>query len=98
MPNRGRHKKQNKHLICDHLIVQVLGKSVANRMTECQKEQGNIPNLNIFLNDPTASRYSNGFNWSETKEGWGYWNDKIDYFKDHSLYLNYQNDRSKRFY
>ena len=68
-------------------------------MMECQKEQGNIPNLDIFLNTPSAGRYSNGFNWSETSEGWSYWDTKLtEYFKNHSLYLKYQNDRSKRFY
>mgnify|MGYP003317845973 CR=1 FL=1 len=44
MSNRGRHKKSNKHL-----IIQILGKTTANRIMECQKEQGNIPNLDIFL-------------------------------------------------
>ena len=62
--NRGRHRKSNQHL-----IIQILGKTIANRMTECQKEQGNIPNLDIFLHAPTAGRYERGFNWSETKEG-----------------------------
>lgn len=97
--NRGRHKKQNKYLKCDHLVVQILGKTVANRMMECQKEQGNIPNLDVFLKSPSASRTGNGFNWADTTEGWSYWNDKlIEYFRNHSLYLKYQNDRSKGFY
>jgi hypothetical protein len=97
--NRGRHKKQNKHLKCDHLVVQILGSTIANRLMECQKEHGNIPNLDIFLNTPAASKHSNGFNWSDTKEGWEYWNSiLIDHFRNHSLYLKYQNDRSKRFY
>ena len=65
MSNRGRHKKLNQHL-----IIQILGNTVANRMMECQKEQGNIPNLDIFLNSPTASKNGNGFNWSDTSEGW----------------------------
>lgn len=96
--NRGRHKKQNKYLKYDHLVVQILGKTVANRMMECQKEQGNIPNLDAFLKSPSAARTGNGFNWDDTTEGWSYWNDKIEYFRNHSLYLKYQNDRSKGFY
>lgn len=93
MSNRGRHKKQNKHL-----VIQTLGKTIANRMMECQKEQENIPNLDVFLNNPSACRRTKGFDWSDTKEGFSYWDDKIEYFRNHSLYLKYKNDRSKRFY
>lgn len=90
MSNRGRHKKLNQHL-----IVQILGKTIANRMMECQKEQGNIPNLNVFLNSPTRSKYSGGFNWQETKEGHSFWEHKmVNIFQQHSLYKKYKNDRS----
>lgn len=90
MSNRGRHKKSNQHL-----VIQILGSKTANRMMECQKEQGNIPNLDIFLKDPTASRYNKGFNWSETKEGLSFWSNLIDdIFKKHYLYKKYKNDRS----
>lgn len=63
-------------------------------MMKCQKEQGNIPNLDVFLKSPTASRYCDGFTWSDTTEGHSYWDNKIEYFRNHSLYLKYQNDRS----
>lgn len=86
--NRGRHKKPKQHL-----IIQILGKTTANRMMECQKEQGNIPSLDVFLKSPTASRYSDGFSWSNTTEGHSYWEDKIDYFRNHSLYLEYHDRR-----
>lgn len=87
--NRGRHRKSNQHL-----IIQILGKTIANRMMECQKEQGNIPNLDIFLHAPTASSYERGFNWSETKEGHHFWFTKIiDTLTNHSLYEKYRNDR-----
>ena len=96
--NRGRHRKQNEHLN-NHLVVQILGKIIANRMMQCQKEQGNLPNLDIFLNCPTSSKIGNGFNWHDTSEGWEYWNDKLaEYFRNHSLYLKYQDDRRKGFY
>ena len=89
MSNRGRHKKSNKHL-----IIQILGSTVANRMIECQKEQGNMPNLDAFLNSPTRSRWTGGFNWSETKEGFRFWDHKIvDIFQQHPLYKKYINDR-----
>ena len=85
--NRGRHKKSKQHL-----IIQILGIKIANRMMECQKEQGNLPNLDIFLNSPGASKYSNGFNWSDTSEGWGYWDTELmEHFKNHPLYKKYQN-------
>lgn len=90
MSNRGRHKKSNKHL-----IVQILGKTTADRMMEYQKEQGNIPNLDIFLRRPGADRYEGGFTWSNTKEGHWYWsNILIDTFEEHPLYKQYKNGRS----
>lgn len=89
MSNRGRHKKSNKHL-----IIQILGIGIANRMMECQKEQGNIPNLDVFLHTPNASRYEKGFNWSETKEGHHFWYTTIiDTFQEHHLYKKWKNDR-----
>ena len=66
--NRGRHKKSNKHL-----IIQILGETTANRMMECQKEQGNIPNLDVFLSYPDAWPSIGGFKWDRTHEGFLYW-------------------------
>ncbi|MBR5795342.1 MAG: hypothetical protein IKY26_04305 [Erysipelotrichaceae bacterium] len=89
MSNRGRHKKSNQHL-----VIRILGKHIANRMMECQKEQGNIPNLDVFLAYPTASSYNGGFNWSDTKEGHQFWDTKIiDIFREHHLYKKWKNDR-----
>ena len=89
MSNRGRHKKSKQHL-----VIQILGIKIANRMMECQKEQGNIPNLDVFLKSPTASRHSNGFNWSDTKEGHSFWDNLIvNIFEQHSLYKKWRNDR-----
>ena len=88
--NRGRHKKSNKHL-----IIQILGKTTANRMMECQKEQGNIPNLDIFLNHPNAGNHSGGFIWGSTKEGHEFWKTTMyDTLKEHHLYKKWRNDRS----
>ena len=87
--NRGRHKKSKQHL-----VIQILGIRIANRMMECQKEQRNIPNLDVFLHTPTAGRWERGFNWSETKEGHWHWhNILIDTFTGHPLYKKYKNDR-----
>ena len=88
--NRGRHKKSNQHL-----VIRILGKTTANRMIECQKEQGNIPNLDVFLNNPSADKCTRGFCWAITKEGHGYWHDILmDTFAKHPLYKKYKNDRS----
>lgn len=90
MSNRGRHKKSNQHL-----VIQILGKTIANRITECQKEQGNIPNLDVFLNRPGADKFERGFTWSYTKEGHWYWHGiLIDTFTEHLLYKKYKNGRS----
>ena len=87
--NRGRHKKSNKHL-----IIRILGKTIANRMMECQKEQGNIPNLDVFLRTPSACQRERGFTWSNTKEGHAFWHTKmIDTFQEHYLYKKWRNDR-----
>lgn len=80
--NRERHKKSSQHL-----IVQILGKTIADRMMQCQKEQGNIPNLDIFLKSPTASYWGGGFIWAHTKEGQEYWNTLlVDKLSNHYLY------------
>ena len=89
MSNRGRHRKSNKHL-----VIQILGKTIANRMTECQKEQENIPNLDIFLRRPGADRIEGGFTWSNTKEGHWYWQNILNNtFTEHQLYKEYRNGR-----
>ena len=85
--NRGRHKKQN-----NHLIIQILGSKIANKMMECQKEQGNIPNLDVFLRNPSAGSINGGFVWDRTADGWSYWCDRIEELKNHSLYIKYKND------
>lgn len=89
MSNRGRHRKSKQHL-----IIQILGIKIANRMMECQKEQGNIPNLDVFLCVPNASRPERGFTWSQTKEGHHFWFTLImDTLMEHPLYKKYKNDR-----
>ena len=90
MSNRGRHKKSNKHL-----VIQILGSTIANRMMECQREQGNKPNLDYFLTNPTGGRATGGFIWSNTKEGFTFWEKRLaDCLRIHPLYKQYKNDRS----
>lgn len=84
--NRGRHKRK------PHLIVQILGTAVSNRMMQLQNKQGNISNLDVFLREPSAGSLEGGFVWAKTTEGWGYWCDQIDKLRNHPLYKQYKND------
>ena len=89
MSNRGRHKKSSQHL-----IVQILGKTIANRMMQCQKEQCNVPNLDVFLENPLEGKFGGGFTWSNTKEGHEYWDTLlVDRLSNHHLYKKWKNDR-----
>ena len=89
MSNRSRHKKSSQHL-----IVQILGQKIANRMMQCQREQSNAPNLDVFLKDPTADKRSDGFYWAETSEGSDFWDAVLnDRLTTHYLYKKWKNDR-----
>lgn len=89
MSNRGRHKKSSQHL-----IVQILGQRIADRMMRCQKEQGNVPNLDVFLKQPTEGQYGGGFIWSNTQEGHEYWDTLlVDKLSNHYLYQKWKDDR-----
>ena len=88
MSNRGRHKNHQ------HLIVQILGQKIADRMMQCQKEQDNVPNLDIFLKQPTEGQYGGGFIWSNTQEGHEYWDILlVDRLSNHYLYKKWKDDR-----
>lgn len=87
--NRGRHKKSNQHL-----IVQILGKTIADRMMQCQREQGNVPNLDVFLRQPSEGQHGGGFIWRNTREGHEYWDTLLtDRLSNHYLYIKWRNDR-----
>ena len=51
---------------------------VAQRMVECQVEQGNKPDVTIFQKNSWTSKSAGGFYWEEAKEGHGFWNDIIE--------------------
>ena len=86
--NRGRHKKSKQHL-----IIQILGIKIANRMMECQKNCGNTPNLDVFLKYSDAWTAVGGFAWDATNEGWRFWSDIREQLDKHPLYKKYKNDR-----
>lgn len=81
MSNRGRHKN-NKHP-----LVKLLGKRITDKMMFYQKEQGNIPNLDIFLKESSASRYYGGFSWDYTEEGFNYWSRISSQIANHIMNL-----------
>lgn len=86
MSNRGRHKKSNQHL-----IVKILGQRIADRMIQCQKEQGNIPNLDVFLKHPSEGQHGGGFIWRNTKEGHSFWDIQMyDALINHPLYRKWK--------
>lgn len=94
MSNRGRHKKSHKHL-----IVQILGKTIADRMMNYQIEQGNPPNLDIFLRNPVEGQFGGGFIWDNTQEGHAYWDTLlVGKLINHHLYKKWKNDRSQKIY
>lgn len=88
MSNRGRHKKSNQHL-----IIQILGIKIANRMMEYQKNCGNTPNLDVFLTYVDAWPAVGGFKWERTQEGFLYWCNISNNLCNHPLYKQYKNDR-----
>ena len=87
--NRGRHRKSDQHL-----VIRILGKTTANRMMECQKNCGNAPNLDVFLNHTDAWPAVGGFKWERTHEGFSYWCEVSRTLRNHPLYKQYKNDRS----
>lgn len=86
--NRGRHKNRKNQ----HLVVQILGTTVSNKMMEYQSKQGNVSNLDIFLRSPSAGSFSGGFTWGNTTEGWDYWSNQIEALENHPLYKQHKND------
>ena len=86
MSNRGRHRRKQ------HLVVQILGPAISNKMMEHQSRQGNVPDLDVFLRSPSAGNRGGGFVWSTTTEGWDYWDNQIEKLRNHPLYKQYKND------
>lgn len=87
--NRGRHRKPKQHV-----IIQILGSTISNRIMECQKEQGNSPNLDVFLKRWDACRNTGGFSWGLTTEDYRYWNDVMERMTNHPLYIKTKYERS----
>lgn len=89
MSNRGRHRKPKQHV-----ITQILGSTISNRIMQCQIEQGNQPNLDVFLKHPDACKNIGGFNWGQTTEEFRYWNNVMGKMTNHPLYIKTKYERS----
>lgn len=59
----------------DYYSWNELREEIQNRMLECQEEQGNPRNPNIFKNNMSLDKSQGAFNWEDTKEGFHYWRD-----------------------
>jgi len=46
---------------------------IQNRMLECQEEQGNPRNPEVFIKRITMDKFHSGFHWSNTIEGNDFW-------------------------
>lgn len=48
---------------------------IVKKMLEYQSKQGNIPSLEVFEKNLGATKGQGGFNWSDTDEGFDFWNE-----------------------
>ena len=53
-------------------------KEIIARMLECQEEQGNKKDIEVFEKQRTVRWSHKGFDWDGTKEGWYFWGDVIN--------------------
>jgi hypothetical protein len=50
-----------------------LPKEIQERMLECQIEQGNLRNADVFIKEILSTADQGGFYWRDTMEGWDFW-------------------------
>ena len=65
---------------------------IVNRMLECQENQGNNVDLEVFkIQGPDTNRSRGGFDWGKTSEGIKFWS-RIFNKKDFNYFFQYHND------
>ena len=69
-------------------------KEIIARMIECQVEQGNKIDVSVFERDNYNSLIKGGFHWPDTKEGFVFWRDVLQ-FKNFALYFEKYPKRRK---
>lgn len=60
-------------LLSNYYSWDELSEEIQNRMLECQEEQGNLRNPEIFKQNITLDKTQGAFDWENTKEGFAYW-------------------------
>lgn len=65
---------------------------IVNRMLECQENQGNNVDLEVFkIKGPDTNSNRGGFDWNKTSEGIKFWS-RIFNKKDFNYFFQYHND------
>jgi hypothetical protein len=64
---------------------QIYPPEVIELMLQRQEEQGNPRNIKPFLNQIQAALTTGGFNWTDTIEGFDFWNDVL-YLEDINVF------------
>lgn len=65
---------------------------IVNRMLECQENQGNKVDLEVFkIKGPDTNSNRGGFDWNKTSEGIKFWS-RIFNKKDFNYFFQYHND------
>jgi hypothetical protein len=63
-----------------------LPREIQERMLECQVEQGNKRDADVFRNKIRANKYRGGFGWSESTEEYDFWQDVL-MNKEHNIFF-----------
>lgn len=75
--NRGRHRRKT-----ESCTILSLPAKIKHKMIKYQLMCGNRSDLEVFEKNPTAGPNNGGFSWSNTKEGFEYWNNTLGKIKD----------------
>lgn len=51
---------------------------VVEKMIEEQVRQGNLPNVEVFQENPAVGMDDGGFNWRKTEQGYDFWDEVIE--------------------
>ncbi len=73
-----------------------LPREIQERMLECQEEQGNPRDADVFRNEIAAGKFEGGFAWYKTKEDWDFWGDVINEHNYNLFFKKYPKKRPLR--
>ena len=66
-----------------------LPKEIQERMLECQVEQGNPRDADVFRECLDQEETYGGFDWGKSKEGWLFWEEILDKHKHKIFFEKY---------